>query len=199
VIPLYVLRGIERVREEYLDRIRPPAHVDKNFEFTLLDILPANRNEVKVLKLLSLAMLKCTGPIIERLELPDDGTDYHKESHYYYRLNPKVFPEAVSEEDLLLPGKKGKFYSLYTELCKGFNSELRDKLTDALVAADRPDIKQAFLEEVRTRYNESQEILKQKKFNKMITGNLYRQQMAFFHNIVRKKLSIRGALEDKGD
>jgi len=195
VIPLYVLRGVERAREEYLDRIRPPAHVDRNFEFRLLDILPRNRNEIVVLKLLSLAMLKCTGPIIERLKLPDDGTDYYKESHFYYRLNPNIF-QIVSDEDLLLPGKPGKFYSLYTELCKGFNSELRDKLTDALVAADRPNTKQPFLDEVKAKYNGFQEILKSKNFNKMITGNLYRQQMTFFHNILRGNLSIRQALED---
>jgi hypothetical protein len=198
VVPLYVLRGIDRARDAYLGRVRPPAHIDRNFEFRLLDILPASRNEIKALKLLSLCTLECTGPVIERLEQPDDGTGYYREGHYFYRLNPKVFPQFTSDEELALPGKPGKFYSLYTQLCQDFNVELRDLLTKALIARDDPGNKGAFLTEIQKKYDEFQKILQSRTFNKMITGNLYRQEATFFHAILQGRLSIREALEYKG-
>jgi len=196
-IPLYVLKDIGALRAEYLERLFPPAHTDRNFEFQFGDILPADAREARVLKLLALASLEQPGLIkrIQRL----NGTKF-------YRLDPKVLgnPEYVDDEDLQLPGKPGKFYSLYAELVK--DEQLQERLETALLAAAKePGFQENLMAAMRERLEMFQAILANKykgtadrdselSFNKMITGNLYRQEVVFYRDMLKRQLTISDVL-----
>lgn len=184
-IPLHVLKDIREIRSTYLERILPPAHTNKNFEFELTDVLPQNHVEVYTLKLLSLSMLKTAG-LIER-----KGPSGAK----FYKMDPKVIGKStfVDEEELLLPGKPGKFYSLYEEVCKDIN--LQKQLEQALLKLDEQQgLHEKLLEDMEQTYNDFKDKLKTKDFHKMITGNIYYQQATFYREMLKNRWSIKEAL-----
>jgi hypothetical protein len=144
--------------------------------------------------MLSLALLDSIA-VVERVKLEKPVGD----SHYYYRMNPKFFP-VVDEKDLVLPGTPGKFYSLYEQLCRDNQADLRRDLRNALIdLADSPAFSAATLhDEIQRAYRESRETLEGKEFNKMITGMLYRQQMAYFRGLLQMEwttFSMQKALD----
>lgn len=189
-IPVHALVDVDTARNAYLERVYPPAHTDKQFEFELDDILPQNRAEVYALRLLALATLDATG-LIKRVEL--------RNGNKFYRLDPKVLGKEgdyIDDEDLQLPGKPGKFYSLYAELSK--DDALQEKLEQALLAMEKDESKMAEIRsEMEQKYEEYRAILDQKEFNKTITGNLYRQEVAFYRRILQQKLGLDQALSAK--
>jgi len=185
-IPLHVLKDTREIRSAYLERIYPPAHVSKNFVFELPDILPESYVETRTLRLLSLIMLGAAG-LITRVQRRN-GTKY-------YRMDPKVMGKDafVDEEELQLPGKPGKFYSLYEEVCK--DDALQERLEQALLKLDQePGFYEKLLEDMEKTYNEFKDKLKAKDFHKMITGNLYYQQAAFYRDMLKNRWSITEAL-----
>ena len=193
VIPLYVLTGIKDARDLYLQRVRPPSHTDRMFEFPLVDILPGSAVQMDVLKILALSLLQSTD-VIQRVSLERPiGT-----SHSYYRLNQELFP-VVDDSELRLPGTPGKFYALYEELCRPAQESLRKRLRNALVRVSqtRGSSQEAVLGEIRENYDQFKETLGEKKFNRAVTGTLYRQQMVYFHKLLGmepKDFSIEKAL-----
>lgn len=197
-IPLYVLKDIWDIRSEYLERLFPPAHTDRYLEFQFGDALPKNAREVRVLKLLSLSLLDPPG-LIRRVQQPNGSK--------FYRLDPSVLgnPEYVDDEDLQLPGKPGKFYSLYAELMK--DGKLQDRLETALLeAAKTPDFQKNLMAVMRERLELFQAILANKykekadqdselTFTKMMTGNLYRQEAAFYKDMLQHQLTVSDVLK----
>ena len=198
VIPLYVLEGIDSVRSAYLKRVRPPAHTDKAFEFELLDILPSDSEQMLVLKLMGLGTLASVA-LIERVRLEGAEKAAYPDSSHFYRLNERFFSK-MSEDERRLPGLPGKFYSLYEELCKPANEAKCNLILQMLLdldAAGQLDMDKVW-KDVEATCSAFKHILKEKTFNKMLTGNLYRQEIAFFHKIIREgrdSFSFKRAME----
>jgi len=186
-VPLHLLKDIRETRSAYLERLYPPAHTNVEFLFELPDVLPESFVENRTLRLLSLAMLEAAGLIIRKKQR--DGTKF-------YKMDPKVMGREVivGEEDLKLPGKPGKFYSLYEEVCK--DETLQEKLEQALIELNQEHgFYEKLLEDMEKTYNEFKDKLEAKNFTKTITGNLYYQQAAFYREMLKNKWSIAEALE----
>lgn len=206
-VPLHLLKDIKEIRSAYWERVFPPAHIDRKFEFTLPDVMPESDVEVRVLKLLALAMLDSV-KLITRVERTDDtkfyrldpqvllGDEYIQDGTKFYRLNSDGGKYFIDEEDLQLPGKPGKFYSLYAEVCKDL--DLQEKLKTALLKLDqKKGFKEILLNDIKTREGEFKETLADKIFTKMMTGNFYRQQTAFYQNMLKNNLGIKEAMKDE--
>lgn len=188
-IPLYALKDIKELRSKYLERVYPPSHTNKEFEFDVPDALPETYLENKTLKLLSLAMLN-TVNLITRVQRRD-GTKF-------YRMSPKVMgnDDFIDDEDLQLPGKPGKFYSLYEEVCK--NNALQEKLENALLELEKEEgFCDRLVKSMEARLKEFRDVLdvkyviydeKNQPFNKMITGNLYQRQVDFFTKALKERV-----------
>lgn len=186
VVPLHLLKDIREIRSSYLERIYPPAHTDVNFEFKLKDVLPESYIEVHTLKLLSLAILDSVG-LIKRVQRRDGSKFYCLDAQVIGREN------FVDEEDLQLPGKPGKFYSLYEEVCK--DTTLQDKLEQTLLTLDRQNqFHELLMESMKSRLEEFRANINTKEFHKMITGNIYYQQAAFYRDMLKNKWSVAEAL-----
>jgi len=185
-IPLHLLKDIKEIRAPYLERIYPPAHTDVGFEFRLEDALPESFVEVRTLKLLSLAMLPSVG-LITRIQRRDGSK--------FYRLDPRVMGEEtyVDEEDLQLPGKPGKFYSLYDEVCK--DADLQERLEKALLRLEQqPGFHEKLMEDTKKRLDEFRSILENKEFHKMRVGNFFYQQLSFHRDVLKRGWGIADAL-----
>jgi hypothetical protein len=167
----------------------PPAHADQRFEFELPDCLPTKTTEARTIQLLTLAMLDSVN-LITRPELPD--------GQKFYRLDPRVLKVQstsayVDDEDLQLPGKPGKFYSLYAELCK--DEVTRKNLLLALrELASAPGFRDTLNSSIERRLAEFRGRLSTRDFNKMITGNMYRQQATFLRDLLKNEALLSEVL-----
>lgn len=197
-IPLYVLKDMRKLRSKYMKRVYPPAHINKNFEFKLPDILPDNPIEKYTLKLLSLAQLNASAPedingCLIKLVKETSGVRGVK----YYRLSPSLMDSKhIDEDDLEF--NTGKFYSLYEELCKNHN--LRQKIEKSLLKLDTDEGREAIYADIKTQYDKFTSMLNkneenEKKFTHMITGYLYENQLEFFSNVLKERPTIKEMLE----
>lgn len=197
-VPLYVLKDMKKLRSKYMKRVYPPAHINKNFEFKLPDILPDNPIEQHTLQLLSLALLDASAPEdtnggLISLVKETSGIRGVK----YYRLSRSLMGSGhIDEEDLNL--STGKFYTLYEELCR--NHKLRGQIEKSLMKLDTDEAREAIYADVKVQYDKYVNMLNtneenEKKFTHMLTGNLYKDQVDFFSSVLKKRPSIKEMLE----
>ena len=92
-------------------------------------------------------------------------------------------------QEVRLPGKPGKFYSLYAELCRPKHEDLRNGLEQALLRMEQqPGFEKALRADMERKCEEFKAILEDKTFNKMITGMLYYQEMCFYKGLLKQKV-----------
>ena len=116
----------------------------------------------------------------------------------YYQLSRSLIDSDIDEEDLNIPGQPGKFYTLYESICK--NHKLRQKLEKALLKLDTDEGRKAIYKDVKVQYDNYMNMLapneeNQKKFNRLGTGDLYKQQVDFFRIVLKNRPAMKEILK----